>query len=203
MRYSDIFGPTPRGSAGFDLTFGDDSAASRERLRELILYISDKSRNDIKFGATKLNKILYYADFMAFKKYGHSITGAQYMRLNHGPAPTHLKPLRKEMVEQGEIIVKKREYWTRTQDVVEPLRPANIDLFNPHEIDLINGIIDELWELDAQEVSARSHKRAWKAAKELEAIPYEAIFLSDDGLTEDDIEWAYETAIKIGWTNPF
>lgn len=204
MRYADIFGPSPRGSAGSNLTFGDDNQETRERLRELILYISQKSRHDIKFSATKLNKILFYSDFVSFKTYGQPITGAQYMRLEYGPVPTHLMPIRQEMVERGEIVIQKREYWTRTQDVVKPLRPANIDhLFTPTQIALVDEIIEELWELDANEVSARSHKRGWKVANYRDAIPYEAIFLSDEALTEDDMEWAYGAAINAGWADAF
>jgi uncharacterized phage-associated protein len=203
MRYADMFGPTPRGSAGFDLTFGDDNSETRARLRELILYISEKSRHDIKFSATKLNKILYYSDFVSFKTYGQPVTGAQYMRLEYGPVPTHLKPLRQEMVEQGDIVIEKREYWTRTQDVVKPLRRANITIFSAQEIALVDGIIDELWEFDANEVSARSHKRAWKVTNYRDAIPYEAIFLSDEPLSEDDMEWAYGAAINAGWADAF
>jgi hypothetical protein len=34
-----------------------------QRLRELIVYISEKSEHDQYYGATKLNKILYHSDF--------------------------------------------------------------------------------------------------------------------------------------------
>ncbi|SRR6266436_5227220 len=204
MRYASMFGLTPEDSARYNLTFGEDSEQSRERLSELILYIAEKSRHDIKFSATKLNKILFYSDFVSFKTYGQPITGAQYMRLEYGPVPTHLKPIRQEMEERGEIVIEKREYWTRTQDVVKPLRPAKIDhLFTPTQIALVDGIIDELWELDANEVSALSHKRGWKVANYRDAIPYEAIFLSDEPLTEDDMEWAYAAAINAGWMDAF
>jgi len=203
MRYADIFGPTPRGSAGFKLTFGDDNADTQERLRELIIYVAEKSRADMRFGATKLNKILYYSDFIAFKEFGKPITGAQYMRLNHGPAPTHLKPIRMGMVERGEIIIEKIPYWTRDLDVVKPLRSANTDLFEKRELLLVDSIISELRDLDAHEVSTLSHTRAWKVAGEREAIPYEAIFLSDKELTEDDMEWAYGAAINAGWEDAF
>lgn len=183
------------------LTFGEDNERTRERLRELILYIAEKSRNDQKFGATKLNKILYYSDFLSFREYGESITGAQYMRLNHGPVPTHLKPVRIDMLNRGDIVVEQRPYYTRNLDVLTPLRKANIDLFTTREIVLVDAIIEELRDLDATEVSSLSHSRAWEIANERDAIPYEAIFLSDESLTDDDIEWAYNAATECGWAN--
>ena len=36
---------------------------------------------------TKLNKLLFYADFKHFKEYAVSITGARYARIPFGPAP--------------------------------------------------------------------------------------------------------------------
>lgn len=205
MRFEEMFGAKPpQGAAGFSLTFGDDNERTRARLRELILYISERSKHDIRYGATKLNKILYYADFIAFKKHGASITGAQYMRLNKGPAPTHLMPVRSDMLAKNEIKLQERDYWTRTQTVIMPLRPANLDMFSAKEIALVDRVIDELWEMDAYDVSERSHKRGWKAATERDAIPYEAIFLSDESLTHDDIDWAYSIADELGWMDvPF
>jgi hypothetical protein len=203
-RFTNMYGLVPEDASRYNLTFGEDTLRSQERLCELIIYISEKSRNDQRFGAIKLNKILYYSDFVSFREYGEAITGAQYMRLNHGPVPRHLLPVRLAMEQRGDIVIEKRHYYTQTQDVVIPLRPADTEIFSKRDLLLVDSIIEELWELDAHEVSVRSHKRAWRVANERDAIPYEAIFLSDEGLTEDDIEWAYEVASECGWINaPF
>lgn len=180
------------------LTFGSDDPATRDRLRELILYIAERSQDDPKFGATKLNKILYYSDFVSFREYGEPITGAQYMKLDKGPAPTHLVPVRKEMLASGEIALESRQYYTYQQTVLKPLRKPNLQVFKARDIALVDAIIRELRQLDASELSDLSHNRAWQIANEREAIPYEAIFLSDASLTEDDIAWAQELAGKCG-----
>jgi len=198
MRYADIYGPKPEDASYYKLTFGEDSERTRARMRELIIYIAEKSRGDMRFGATKLNKILYYSDFLAFREYGQSITGARYMRLEHGPAPTHLKPLREEMLASKDITSEKIPYYTRDLDVVKPLRTANVDLFEKRELILVDAIISELRQFDAHEVSTLSHTRAWTVAGQRESIPYEAIYLSDEGLTEDDIDWAYSSAVTAG-----
>ena len=52
-----------------------------EKLRELIIYISDKCIDDETFGAVKLNKILYLSDFDHYAKYGIPITGLPYQSL--------------------------------------------------------------------------------------------------------------------------
>ena len=38
------------------------------KLKELMLYVADKCSQDPNFGATKLNKILWWANFLAFGK---------------------------------------------------------------------------------------------------------------------------------------
>ena len=50
---------------------------SRSRFRELILYCALKSETHRFFGATKLNKCLFYADFLAYRALGSSITGGR------------------------------------------------------------------------------------------------------------------------------
>ena len=60
--------------------------ANDVKFRELVLYVARKSEADPRFGATKLNKILFYADFWAYSKLGRSISGQKYRRLDQGLA---------------------------------------------------------------------------------------------------------------------
>src|SRR5438132_6872604 len=76
-----------------------------EKLGELILYISQKCATDSKFGAVKLNKILYLSDFLAFGNWNEPITGVEYQHLRKGPAPRRLVPVRDTLRSQGDIAV--------------------------------------------------------------------------------------------------
>ena len=67
------------------------------KFRELLVYIANKCENDIYFGATKLNKILFYSDFICYYMHGKPITGAEYKALQRGPVPTILKRIREQM----------------------------------------------------------------------------------------------------------
>lgn len=69
-------------------------------LKELIVYIANKLALHPKFGATKLNKILFYSDFIAYAKLGKSITGEKYQKLPLGPAPKYLLPVRKKWIQR-------------------------------------------------------------------------------------------------------
>jgi hypothetical protein len=67
------------------------------KLQELILYIARRSEDVRHFGANKLNKLLFYTEFLAYSKTGRSITGATYERLEHGPAPRGLAATLEEL----------------------------------------------------------------------------------------------------------
>lgn len=180
-------GTTKRDSLG-DLTFGEDNQESRERLRELILFIAERCQDDPTFGATKLAKILYRADFMSFARYGEPITGTCYQKLPKEPVPTAVAPVRNEMIAKGEITMTKEGYSPYLRDRVIPLREANLDNFKARDIALLDGVIRMFYGATAAQVSEFSHDRAWEAASSYECIPYEAVFVSDEELTERDIE---------------
>lgn len=57
------------------------------KFKELVLYIATNTSRDPTVGAVELNKILYYSDFIAYKRLGRPITGAAYQKLSEGPAP--------------------------------------------------------------------------------------------------------------------
>ena len=58
------------------------------KLKELILYVAGRLAGDRFGGATKLNKVLYFSDFAHVRMHGRPITGAEYQKLENGPART-------------------------------------------------------------------------------------------------------------------
>lgn len=176
--------------AGSGLQYSFPGMESDARLRELILYVSQKSSDDPRFGATKLNKILYFADFIAYRLHGKPITGAEYQRLSWGPAPKRLRPIRDRMVEDRELAVEERKFYEREQHRTVALRDPDIGVFSREEIALVDEIIRVLWEHTGSDVSRLSHTVAWEIVDDGESIPYEAAHLSPESLTQEDIDRA-------------
>ena len=180
--------------------FGRNDARRDQLLGELILYIASKCAGDDLFGAVKLNKILWMSDFLAFAEHGEPITGVQYQRLVHGPAPRRLVPVRDVLVEKADAIVQRRHMLGgQIQERVVHLREPNLDLFSAAQIDLVDRVINDLREKSASEVSLDSHGKAWQTARHGEGIPYEAVFLSDEPVNNLDIERTKELAAQYGW----
>lgn len=182
----------------YEFPKGEDGA----RLRELILYIANKCEFDSTFSAVKLNKILYFADFRAYLRLGEPITGVAYIKLDHGPVPEHFDTVWKKMEDSSEIVIKPREYHGHVQRRLIALREANLNLFKPQEIALLDQVIEELREKTAASVSRQSHGKAWQLAGYGERIPYNAAFLSDEPITDEDIALTQRLASERGWEVP-
>jgi hypothetical protein len=161
-----------------------------KKLRELALYISEKSMGDDSCGATKLNKLLFYADFLAYLNFGQSITGQEYFKLPNGPAPRRWLPIRRKMLEDGDIRLKQAEFYGFAQDKVIPLREPKLNgVFTAKEIALIDKIIETHKGKTASEISDESHDFVgWKLAKEKETIPYQVARLTRRPLTENELK---------------
>ena len=180
-------------------TFKFDEVDGDDRLAELILHISEACEDDPTFGATKLNKILWWADFLSFARHGQAITGVEYQRLKNGPAPKRLVPVRARLVGNGDIVVQERSVFKRTQKRIVPMRKANYTLFTAKQIALVDEMISDLWGDNAITVSEQSHGKAWEIARDRQSIPYESIFLSDEPTAPQDVSETHELADRFGW----
>jgi hypothetical protein len=174
------------------------------RYRELVLYICQKCATDPKFGATKLNKILYFSDFLAYATLGEPVTGFEYQRLPNGPAPRRMLPMRDDMEKRRDLgfqIVSLRGGHTQHRAV--NLRAPDLGVFTAAQIALVDRVIEELWDLDAGAVSELSHRMmGWKLADLNETIPYETVFISGEPLTEVDVQRARELRRLVHESHP-
>lgn len=162
-----------------------------DKFAELILYISRKCESDKRFGATKLNKLLYYSDFRAYAKFGAPITGATYQRIEHGPAPRQYVPVVKDLIARGEAEFEQRDHFFRRQDRLVAKRDPDLAVFSDGELELVDRVIQEFWGRNAKEVSDKSHEEGWRLVQPRETIPYWTVFIDlDRKPTEDDVAWA-------------
>jgi len=144
-----------------------------DKLRELILHIANSSEGDERFGATKLNKLLFYSDFLAYVYLGKAITKQEYQRLGEGPAPRRLLPVMEKMKNSEEIVIRSHQYCGYTQKRAVALREPDLSMFNAKEIALVDKLIRDFWPYTAREISEKSHHfLGWQHAKPGEGIPY-------------------------------
>jgi hypothetical protein len=136
--------------------------AHERKMRALALYLTARSEGDPRFSPAKLNKLLFYCDFTAYRQLGCSITGYSYQKLPSGPAPKAMPHV------------------------------FNSSALSIEELRLADQIIEDLWESNAGEVSSHPNDFiGWRAADLYEIIPYETAFLGDPSMpvSKDEAEF--------------
>jgi uncharacterized phage-associated protein len=155
------------------------------KFAELLLYVADKLRDARPAGATKLNKVLFFAEFAHMRRYGQPISGAEYQKLERGPAPRRLVPVRQQLVETGQARIEEGYYLGYRQHRLIPASPVRPALLSPEEIDTVNEVIEDLRGLTARQVSDLSHEEeGWRMVDDGQTIPYEAAVLRRPVVTE-------------------
>ncbi len=161
--------------------------SSDEKLKELILLIAEWSQADEKFGAIKLNKLLFHCDFSAFLTFNKPITGQEYFALPQGPAPKRLLPITEKMQTHQELAYQQVLDHGFLQKRPIALRSAKVSVFTPREMKLISQTVQKYWRMTASEISDQSHLfLGWKTAKEKETIPYSTALVSLRRPTRDE-----------------
>jgi Antitoxin SocA-like, Panacea domain len=171
----------------------------QERFEQLALYVAARSANDPRFGKTKLAKILFFSDFVAFTDLGDAITGADYKKLPNGPFPFALNSAIKRIEKRGAGKLAVSSYFGKDQQRLVALRKVDLSRFSAAEISLVDQVIDLFREGNASEVSEFSHaEAAWLYVDDMEEIPYELAWVQTGPAPEDVLAVGKEVAERLG-----
>lgn len=159
----------------------------RAKFKELVLYLSEASADDEGFGMVKLNKLLYRADFEAFRLLGEPITGETYIKQEYGPVAADLPIVLDELAAAGYISWEHHEKGPYKRDVPAATEAPDTSGFTEAELKIIQRTLDELSEHGAKSVSEWSHTNSvgWQVMEISEPIPYETALLSTEPLDEE------------------
>lgn len=124
---------------------------------------------------TKLNKLMFYADFCNYRDTGQSISGLQYRALNFGPVPEHYATIYDNVPGLDKRLVE-------THGMVGTLltcsAEASFDGLSDVEKKTIDKVVDRLKPLGVSEIIDASHKETcWKTYSSTHSlIPYDEAF---------------------------
>lgn len=145
------------------------------KFTELLVFVASRLQSDQSGGATKLDKVLFFADFAHVRRTGAPITGATYQKLEHGPAARRLRPVRDQLVSNGEAELREEEFLGYRQHRLVPRREADLTVFTNDEFATMDKVLADLDGLNARQVSDLSHEEAgWRLVDLGDDIPYEA-----------------------------
>lgn len=167
----------------------------KEKLINSIIFFTKRTKN---CGKTKLFKLLYFLDFIGFKKYGSTVTGLEYYAWKYGPVPQKLyhdftnEEDEKQYFEYFKIIkLQDEENPGEYQFKIHPLKKFNKKVFKPRELEILENVSFIFKNTRAVDISEITHLKntPWSKTKEQkglnEHIDYE---LAIDEETEIPIE---------------
>jgi hypothetical protein len=174
----------------------------RDKFKALVLYVVWRAGHRDGFGATKLNKVLWFADARAYMMYRKPITGATYIREKRGPVPREMLTVRRELESEGKITITEEPYYSRqlTRFRASAESPPDTSLFTEEEISLVDWWIKHVdEEHTAESISETSHDRMWELALPGEEIPLYAVFATRIRAPRGkELEWAKKEAERLG-----
>ena len=179
------------------------------RLRQAIMYVAWFTRGDEKFGSTKLNKALFWADFRSYFHRGRAVTQERYQALKDGPTLIAMKPTLQVMSSEGEIRLTRPPSGQVGEHRVIPCsdeRPRT-PLLDDQDIDHLEAGVARVQPLTADQASTKSHgfpgwEHAWLQGSGT-TIPYESVFWDRrDELSAAEEAWARELAERHSVRHP-
>ena len=130
---------------------------------------------------TKLNKLLFYADFKHFKEYAVSITGARYAHIPFGPAPDNYDYYFAALKGSGELTVEEIPFPEYTGERYVSHRKPDLSIFSESELKILASVKEYFNDFNAGAITKFSH--------------------DEDGYKEtsdgDIISYKYATKLKI------
>src|SRR5712691_5613306 len=169
------------------------------RFKELVLYVAHACVSDPTYSKIKLLKILFHSDFESFGVYRQPITGVPYRKLPYGPCPANFPRMQEEMIRDRQIHIHRERIHDFTSQRLFPLQEPTFEYLTARDTFIVNRWIQFFWKMSAKDVSEYSHGMAWKIAEEGKLIPYEAVFISDEPVTFEEVDMVRELAAKYGW----
>jgi uncharacterized phage-associated protein len=140
---------------------------SREKMAAMISHIAARATNVYK---TKLNKLLFYADFANYFIYGRSISGSRYIHLPYGPVPDNYEEILRALKNDGIIEISASE----SAELVEKGKNALETGLTEQEISTLDWVAETYGAMSASRLTELSHReRAYRDTKTGEEIAYE------------------------------
>jgi putative zinc finger/helix-turn-helix YgiT family protein len=148
---------------------------SYEKFRSMLIHILLWLRKEEVY-ITKLNKLLFFIDFVSYKIHSNSITGLYYVRWNYGPVPAgRVSYYLYDYAEKtGVVSIREDEREYGISKILTLNDNANIpDFLDASEMEIVKMVMEKIGQLKAKDLSEKSHKeRAWIETKPNEKISY-------------------------------
>lgn len=131
------------------------------RIAQIISFFS-KNLSD-KLWKTKLNKLLFYSDFLHFKKTGYSITGISYRAIQMGPVPATYDKVYIKLTDDELVSINYNKFENGNYgEYLEGLIGFDGQQFSDIEKKVLVEVVEKFREMSTNDIIEYSHKeKAW------------------------------------------
>ena len=134
------------------------TALSTSKVKNVLLFFIWKSHGVF---ITKMNKLLFYTDFLSYRTRGKGMTGIRYKALQHGPVPVRWDRIYSFFDEIQQEIVQFSNDREGTM-LVSGLSPDMAD-FSDEELEILEAVYGRFQKETPTQISETSHQEeAWK-----------------------------------------
>jgi len=147
------------------------------KFKEILIFILNKVGSKPNIGETVIYKLLYFIDFDFYEKYEEQLIGATYVKNHYGPTPLEFRKIVEKMIADNDIIKVQNNYFDYPQTKYLPLRKADLSGLKANEVELIDGVLNKLSDMNASQISEYSHNDVpWLTTGNGKIIEYESVF---------------------------
>jgi len=130
-----------------------------EKVSQIIAFFHEK----IELFKTKLNKLLFYADFMMYQRTGRSITGIKYRAIPYGPVPAEYEKLFLRLQDEEKINIVEVGFENGNYgELIKSNQKVQIDGFSRTEMMVLEDVLNRFEGLTTKQiVDISHHESAW------------------------------------------
>lgn len=148
-----------------------------EALMEMIIFFASKSAGVMK---TKLNKLLWYSDFIHYRHHSLSISGATYVHLQYGPVPDSYTVYLSTLCESGALNINEVDFGLNrdgepiTGEKLISARPPQTDTLPPTALEVLEAVHSYFERVGSSGITKISHEEiGYTVTSPGEPISYE------------------------------
>lgn len=145
---------------------------NKSKYKNAILYFIKYCNNQY-LGDTKLNKLLYYLDFINYRDRKKSVTGDFYIHNHYGPTPANVNSILSEMQDSKEIEATKEAFKDSHAKSFIIKKNPDESVFTNAEKKLLKSVCEEFLDWSTDKIVEQTHLEApWFYSKPLEKVDY-------------------------------
>lgn len=164
----DELSPEHEGVLAREDTGAYGSTSGPHKLAEMMVFFAECPR----MWRTKLNKMLFYADFLHAKRHGVSISGARYVHMQFGPVPADFYAIQGRLVDDAELDEIPAQQGDCAGTVFVARRPADRSVFTEDELQTLGDVVAYFEGWSASRLVEFSHREpGWAETNDRETIP--------------------------------